>query len=97
MFAVKFATVCGPASSLTVGGFAASVKVGASLTDATEMMNVRVRLVSTPPLVVPPSSVIVTLKVAVPFVCAVGWYVSVPFVGSKLGAVKKVKLPVLAV
>ena len=40
--------------------------VGASLTDVIVMMKVSAMLVSTPPLAVPPSSVAVTLNVAVP-------------------------------
>ena len=56
-FDVSSNVVCDPGAEI----------VGASFTPVTEMMKVRARLVSTPPLAVPPLSVIVTLNVAVPF------------------------------
>ena len=48
------------------------MKLGASLTAVTVIVKVCVALVSTPPLAVPPSSVIVTVTVAVPLALAAG-------------------------
>ena len=73
MLVAKPATVCGPESWSTVWfGLAGSVKLGASLTALTVIVNVCVSLVSSPPLAVPPSSVRKTLTVAEPFAFAAG-------------------------
>ena len=71
MFEANPATICKPASSRTAGGLPVSVKVGVSFTPVTEMIKVCVALVSTPPFVVPPSSVAETVNVAVPLEFAV--------------------------
>ena len=70
------ATVCAPLSSFTVWS-PPFVKLGASLTESTVIVNVRV-LLSTPPLAVPPLSVTVTVIVAVPCWLATGVYFSEP-------------------
>ena len=64
-------TVCAPASSFTVSS-APLVKLGASLTGVTVIVNVWTRCVSTPPLAVPPLSWICTLTVAEPLALAAG-------------------------
>ena len=96
MFVAKVGTICSPASSSDGAGLAAIKKLGTSLTAVTVMMNVNVVLVSEPPFVVPPLSVTVTLKVAVPFAFAAAWYVSVPVFGLMNGAVRNVRPPVVA-
>ena len=58
-----------PASSRTVV-IVRDVKLGGSLTPLTEIVNVWVGLVSSPPRAVPPSSVSVTLTVASPLALA---------------------------
>ncbi len=65
------ATDCAPASSVTVWS-APLVKLGASFTAVTVIVNVCAALVSTPPLAVPPSSWILTVTVAEPLALAAG-------------------------
>src|SRR3954471_23869891 len=72
---------CAPASSSTVwSGDAGSVKLGASLTPVTVMVNVLVGLVSTPLFAVPPLSVRCTLTTAEPFALDAGVKVRFPVV-----------------
>ena len=54
-----------------------TVRTGASFTEFTVIVKVRV-FVSSPPLAVPPSSLTVTVIVAVPCWLATGVYLSVP-------------------
>ena len=65
------ATVCAPASSRTVWS-APLVKLGASLTGVTVIVNVCGARVSTPPLAVPPLSLSVSVIVAVPMAFGAG-------------------------
>src|SRR5262245_13284811 len=58
--------------------FGPLVKLGASLTAVTLIVNDCVALVSTPPFAVPPLSLIRNVIVADPFTLVVGWKVSVP-------------------
>src|SRR5258705_110389 len=64
-------TVCGPESSRTDWS-APLMKLGASLTNATLILNVCGTLVSTPPLAVPPLSCNCTVTVAEPLLLATG-------------------------
>src|SRR4051812_26860739 len=73
MAEVKLGTVCAPASSFTVAGLSARLKVGASLTALTVMVKVWAALVLTWGEVLEPLSVSVTLNVAVPLALGAAW------------------------
>ncbi len=65
------ATVCGPAFSMTVW-FGPAVKLGASLTAVTVIVNDCGADVSTPPAAVPPLSCSTSVMVAMPLAFAAG-------------------------
>src|SRR4029079_4216322 len=71
-------TVCAPLFWVA-DWFAPLVKLGASFTAVTVMVNVCAALVSAPPLATPPLSCSCTVTVADPFAVAAGVNVSVPF------------------
>ena len=81
-------TVCAPASSNTVWS-APLVKLGASFTGVAVMMKFCTAEVSTPPLVVPPSSCTRRLRLAVPLMFGAVVKVSTP-VGDTAGATENI-------
>src|ERR1051325_11640172 len=89
MEVAKLLTVCAPALSLTAGGSPASVKDGGSLTALTVIVNCCAPLVFEFGGVLLPSSLKVTLNVAVPKVSAEAVEGRFPVVGASAGEMVK--------